>query len=229
MTSAILPRTALLLIFLIPLITYAENETQIDKFAEAKAEPQGDIPVIKLEDIIAGKHSGKKSKDIKKKNINKKDISISTATKKQNKKNSKAVESTKNSYSVDLEKAYFLLMNSDNKPEKANNKVIGSPVAVANTGNIVASRGRTAGWLYLGKFIQGQWNNKNNQTLGLHATLPETGKYYSLRIDCNIRNNYPSKSGMPAIRQVLGKGSKVRVLDIHNSGQSGHYWAKVEW
>jgi hypothetical protein len=219
------PKMALLLILLIPLITHAKNENQVDKFAEAKGEPEGDIPVIKLEDIIAGKHSGKKSKDIEK-NTNQATTSNSTTAKEQDTENIRTVKPTENSQSVDLEEAYSVLMNPDEEIEKAKNKVI---APATNTNKVTTSGGRTTGWLYLGRFSQGQWDNKNNQTLGLNATLPKTGQHYSLRIHSNIRNNYPSRGGMPAVRQVLSKGNKVRVLDIHNSGQSGHYWAKVEW
>ncbi len=225
--NTIAPRMALLLIFLTPLVTYAKNETPVDKFAEAKAEPKGAIPVIKLEDIIAGKHSGKKPAKIDAtQSVDNSDI-IKEQTE-PSAENTETVRPTENQPSINLEEAYSVLMNSDNKARKDNKKTVKSSTP-ANTANITAKAGKAKGWIYLGKFSQGQWDNKNNQTLGLNAALPRAGQYYSLHVHSNIRNAYPSKGGMSPVRQVLGKGSKVRVLTIHNSGKSGHYWAKVEW
>ncbi|HFC91475.1 MAG TPA: hypothetical protein ENJ51_01535 [Leucothrix mucor] len=224
------------LIFLTPLITYAKNEAPIDKFAEAKAEPKGVIPVIKLEDIIAGKHSGK---IIEKNDKHDKHQSISSSKtiKKQAKqkkqkepsaKKTETVKPTESQPSINLEEAYSVLMNSDNTASKDKKKIVKASTHT-NKATITASADKAKGWIYLGKFNQGQWDNKNNQTLGLNAALPRAGQYYSLRVHSNIRNTYPSRGGMPPVRQVLSKGSKVRVLTIHNSGKSGHYWAKVEW
>ncbi len=231
--STIASRMILLLIFLTPLITHAKNDTPndtpVDKFAEAKAEPKGVIPVIKLEDIIAGKHSGKNNEN--------QPIESSETTKEQvepksqaepSAKTTETVKPTRSQPAVNIEEAYSVLMNSDNKTRK-NNKTSMKASTHANKANITAGAGKTKGWIYLGKFSQGQWDNKNNQTLGLNATLPRAGQYYSLHVHSNIRNAYPSRGGMSPVRQVLGKGSKVRVLTIHNSGKSGHYWAKVEW
>lgn len=226
--STIEPRMALLLIFLIPLTLYAKNEIPVDKFAEAKAEPQGEVPVIKLEDIMADKYSVKKTqKDTTKQSSD--DSTTSKKPKKQAIEKTKVVQPTEKKSSINLKEAYSVLMNPNNEDTK---KSV-TPSAVTTpaqqpTAKVVTRAGSTVGWIYLGKFSQGQWDNRNNQTLGL-TSLPKTGQYYSLNVHSNVRNSYPSKGGMPAVRQVLGKGNKVRVLSIHNSGRSGHYWAKVEW
>lgn len=225
--STVAPRMALLLLFLTPLVTYAKNETPVDKFAEAKAEPKGAIPVIKLEDIMADKYSIKKTKKDPIKQSSD-DSATSNKPERQVIEKTEMVQPAEKQPSINLEEAYSALMNSDNKARKNNKKTVKSS-AHANTAKLTARAGKAKGWIYLGKFSQGQWDNKNNQTLGLNAALPRAGQYYSLRVHSNIRNAYPSKGGMPPVRQVLGKGSKVRVLTIHNSGKSGHYWAKVEW
>lgn len=234
--STIALRMALLLIFLMPLVTQAKNETTVDKFAEAKAEPQGEVPVIKLEDIMAGKHSRKKpeAKVETVKNNATQAVDRSKITKEQphqkvqSVENIEAVKQPEKQSSINLEEAYSALMNPSSKTKKEKKKIVKSS-APASTSNVTANTGKATGWIYLGKFSQGQWDNKNNQTLGLNAILPSAGQSYSLHIHSNVRNAYPSKGGMPPIRQVLRKGSKVRVLTIHNSGRSGHYWAKVEW
>lgn len=88
---------------------------------------------------------------------------------------------------------------------------------------------KTAGWLYLGKFNGGEWDQKDKQVLGLNGMLPTMNHAYALKADSNIRNGYPSRGKMPSIQKVLRAGYKVRVMALHNSGRSGHYWAKVAW
>jgi len=154
MLSTIAPRMALLLIFF-PLVTYAKNETSVDKFAEAKAEPQGKVPVIKLEDIMAGKYSGKKSEAVDKKDTTQSAAS-SDITEEQTEQKKPPVESTETvkpmeKKSINLEEAYSALMNSDHKDRKDNKKIIKSPTPV-NTANVAARSSGATGWIYLGKF-----------------------------------------------------------------------------
>lgn len=247
---------ATLLIFLMPLVTVADDENKkIDPFAEAKAEPkEGDIDEVKLDDIVSGLYSGDKKKatnnkppdtEVKKKQIPNKKIAkkikkkavvlkpkkpqkVTKETKETQKKVIKKAEIKKEPVpEIDLMKAYSALMGEAKQQEPVKKEVV--KTVTPKPSNTASSSGTTVGWLYLGKFSQGQWDKKGNHVLGLKGVLPKANHYYSIRGSSNIRKGKPSKGKIPSVIKVLPTGSKVRVLTAHNSGQSGHYWAKITW
>lgn len=260
--NSILPKIALFLVISTPLITYAEGLNQEDKFAAAKAEPEGEVPVMKLEDIMAGKYTNNKAqkknntppppvKKIQKKDKTPPPPPVKKEVKRLKKKVKKepilkkitpiktaqpviSKAAVNNTSDADLLKAYSTLMGTPTKPlakEKSTKSTQVAPTPPPKTANVAKSNNANAstGWLYVGKFRQGQWDNQNNQTLGLSAILPTVGQHYTIRTHSNIRGGYPSKGGMPSVMSVLRKGSRVRLTALHNSGKSGHYWAKIAW
>jgi outer membrane biosynthesis protein TonB len=274
--SNILPKITLSLIVTISAVAYAEGDSQKDRFAALKAAPDGEVPVIKMDDIKAGKYSPKKiekveketttdvetkkkenvsppvsspkpSKPVQKKAVKKPKKTIEKRVKKPVKKRVKKAtikpvakapvkkapvkapvkkQVRRANTDADILSAYKALMGTATTKKTA---AAASSRSTATTKASLSRNNRTAGWLYLGKFKQGQWDNKSNQTLGLNANLPRIGQPYTIRLYSNIRSGYPSKGGMPAVIKVLNKGNKVRVLAVHNSRQSGHYWAKIAW
>ena len=255
-----LAKIAALLIFLMPLVTVADDENKkIDPFAEAKAEPkEGDIEEVKLDDIVSGMYSGDKKKEdnnkkpsnteVKKeqppskkiaKKIKKKTITLKpkevpkTIVKKAPEVELKKEPKPKPEPKIDLMKAYSALMETEtsNKKNSVNKSVKKEVVKTAlPKPNSATSLSTTiVGWLYLGKFNQDQWDKKGNHVLGLQGVLPKANHYYSIRVPSNIRKGKPSKGKMPRVIKVLPTGSKIQVLTVHNSGRSGHYWAKITW
>ncbi len=156
--------------------------------------------------------------------------------KKEVKQESKAKPEQKKQDEIDLMKAYSALMRASNKTAPKKAKPIETrpiktttPVSPPKPKNANPNSSGSTGWLYLGKFSQGQWDKKNIQVLGLKGVLPKANNYYSIRVHSNIRKNKPSKGKMPSVIKVLSSGAKVQILQVHNSGNSGHYWAKVKW
>ncbi len=132
---------------------------------------------------------------------------------------------------IDLMEAYSAVMGTANKKaiKKDTAKVKATPSAAKASESQSVSPSNTIGWLYLGKFTQGQWARKGNQVLGLKGVLPKINQFYSLRVHSNIRKGKPSKGKMPKVIKQLSNGSKVKLLAVHNSGNSGHYWARIKW
>jgi outer membrane biosynthesis protein TonB len=236
-----------------------DDNKKIDPFAEAKAEPkEGDIEEVKLDDIVSGMYSGDKKKgankkkpsdtEIKKKQppkkkrvkkIKKKRVTLKpkkapkeaqkTIVKKAPKVESKPERELEPE--IDLMKAYSALMETSNK-KKAVNKSVKKEIVktvLPKPNSATSLSATTVGWLYLGKFNQEQWDKKGNHVLGLQGVLPKANHYYSIRVPSNIRKGKPSKGKMPSVIKVLSSGSKIQVLTVHNSGRSGHYWAKIAW
>lgn len=266
--SNILPKITLSLIFIISAVAHADEESQKDRFAALKAAPEGEVPVIKMDDIKAGKYSPKKAEkkiktevETKKKEVVSPPVNSSeppppepvqkkvvkkpkkTIAKPVRKKVTRVAKVTikpvikapakvpvkrqvrRTNTDADILSAYKALMGTT-----TTKKTAAAPSrSTASTKTPLSRNKQTAGWVYLGKFKQGQWDNTSNQTLGLNAKLPRIGQSYTIQLYSNIRSGYPSKGGMPTVIKVLNKGNKVRVLAVHNSRQSGHYWAKIAW
>ena len=185
------------------------------------------VHVIKLEDILQGKYSKEKMMPEPEEVSVDNDENQSIAD--ENPPEVVKPVAASNSKSIDMNEAFAAVMGYSNKPVaqgKANKQQVTRQQVVKST---PATSGKSAGWLYLGKFSQGQWDQKNNQVLGLNGTLPIAGQQYSVRVSSNVRQGYPSKKGMPPIVKVLPQGKKIKLLGIHNSGKSGHYWANVQW
>ena len=182
------------LMVLLPALSVADSHLE----NPAAVENELPAPSIKLEDILAGKYSGKE-KGVKKQ-VEK------TA------KTEKSSEKEKKSFVVKRVETTTAVVKED-LPLKAN-------VAKGRTG--------TVGWLYLGKLVGGKWEVGSGKNLGTPA-LPQIGGVYAVKAYSNVRASYPSKAGMSGVIKVLKLGSKVKVLAVHNSGNSGHYWAKVNW
>jgi len=91
----------------------------------------------------------------------------------------------------------------------------------------VSSNGRKdKGWIYIGQFADSNWSEK---MLKISNELPKAGKNYLLNASVNIRDARPSKHGLSKVINILSTGDKIKVLNIHSSGNKGHYWALVEW
>lgn len=260
-TKNTLLKMATLLLLLIPLITFADDDNKIDKYADAKKDPiDAEMVIMRIDDIKAGKHSKKEKESIKKvsaskvvkkqpeskpknkpdKKIEKKRKEKKAKPKKIEEKTEKKIETKKEKEKeIDLMEAYNEVMGiAKKKPikkETTKTKAIPSspkmtPVSSKSKNISSSSTGsNTIGWLYLGKFTQGRWETKGSQVLGLKDVLPKVGQFYSIRVHSNIRKGKPSKGKMPAVIKQLANGNKIKLLAVHNSGGSGHYWARVEW
>ncbi|HFD32320.1 MAG TPA: hypothetical protein ENJ28_06400 [Gammaproteobacteria bacterium] len=270
-----LTKMATLLLFLMPLMTIAADEKQVDPYAEAKAEPkEGEIPVVRLADIKNGKHSKEKQKNneepstpkivkkqqssnpnkqtekkIKKKEKPKKVAKIVSEEKPKQKVEPKQKEAPalkvkqKKEIDIDLMEAYSAVMGITNKKAskkaikkdttKATPPVAQKPPAPTKRQSVTTNRNTSTsnrvGWLYLGKFTQGKWVTKGKQVLGLKDVLPKINQFYSIQVHSNIRKGKPSKGKMPKVIKQLSNGSKIKLLAVHNSGNSGHYWARIKW
>ncbi len=142
---------------------------------------------------------------------------------------------------IDLMEAYAAVMGATNQEasKKAIKKdttkvkvtapVAKKPPASTKHQSVTTNRNNRIGWLYLGKFTQGKWVTKGKQVLGLKDALPKINQFYSLQVHSNIRKGKPSKGKMPKVIKQLSNGSKIKLLAIHNSGNSGHYWARIKW
>ena len=222
-------RGGVLLIALLSTIVSAENENKKVSSVIPSAEIQeGEVlHVIKLEDILKGKYS-KKKKVLKPKEVFvDKDENQSVAEKKTVNVVKSAPVSKSNP--IDMKEAFAAVMGYSNQPVAKDKVSKQQETRHQVVKSVPSTSGQSAGWLYLGKFSHGQWDQKNNQVLGLNGALPVAGQQYSVRVFSNVRQGYPSKKGMPAIVKVLPQGSKIKLLGVHNSGKSGHYWANVQW
>ena len=250
------------MIIFLPTIIYAEGErAKLRAMMEAEDDPNEKVHVIKLDDILKGKHSEteKKKEKIKKVNVIKKtprdtsftlkpvkrtpvsrkkeqpratrkpSVKPSVPKKKTTSKNPVPIQPTRQEI-LDIQKAYANLFPEDKLIKKTPQQAIKTKEKVI-TKKIVPPTRTTAqtGWLYLGKFVQDKWEQQNNQILGLKNGLPRANHNYTIKAGSNLRQGYPSKKGMPRVVKVLPKGSKVRLLTVHNSGKSGHFWGKVQW
>ena len=193
------------------------------------------VHVIKLEDILQGKYSKEKKMPEPEEVVVDNDKNKSVADDKPSDvvKPSKAVKPVEVSKPIDMKKAFAAVMGYSNEAvvqdSAIQQKVSQQKVAKPTSKPAPSEMGPTTGWLYLGKFSQGQWDQKKNQVLGLNGALPIVGQQYSIRVSSNVRQGYPSKKGMPPIVKVLPQDRKIKLLGIHNSGKSGHYWANVQW
>jgi len=202
-----------------------DNKNTTSVIPSAEIQKGEVIHVIKLEDILQGKYSKEKTTPEK---------IITANDEKQSLVSEKTVDVVKpvaESKPIDMQAAFAAVMGYSNKPvAQAPRQAVQQKIAQQQAKPAPSStNGQSTGWLYLGKFSQGQWDQKNNQVLGLKGALPIAGQQYSVRVFSNVRRGYPSKKGMPAIIKVLPQGSKIKLLGVHNSGNSGHYWAKVQW
>ncbi|MCK5814023.1 MAG: hypothetical protein KAH03_07180 [Cocleimonas sp.] len=250
-----LAKMAVFLILLMPLVIVAEDKSKkVDPFAEAKEEPkESDIDEVKLDDIVSGKYSKAKGEVVSKKKqtrkVEKKQQKQQTRKAEKKQPSSKQVKKEikkkvavvtpsppkdiskverKKEPEMNLIEAYSAVMGTSNT-KSVKKKVVKATPPPPKASNVAPPSGTTVGWLYLGKFTQGQWDKQSNHVLGLNGVLPKVNHYYSIRVPSNIRKGKPSKGKMPGVIKVLSAGSKIRVLTAHNSGRSGHYWAKIAW
>lgn len=110
----------------------------------------------------------------------------------------------------------------------ANNK----PEFQLNTGNKVAE-GRNEsvpkklqGWIYLGRFDSGEWENK---TLNVEKQLPQVGKQYVIKAtSLYVRDATPKKGKMGKIIHAFRMDDKVKVLKLKGLGRNrDFYWAEI--
>ncbi len=227
--GSLLQGCALLVVLLSTVVSAENNKKESSVIPSAEIQEGEVVHVIKLKDILQGKYSKEKntSKEEQKKE------GVSSKKPATDKMSVVAVKPATTSDSIDIEKAFAAVMGYNNQPaipDRSNPKVTQQQVNVQQAKKTAPSaNGPSTGWLYLGKFSQGQWDQKNNQVLGLNGTLPIVGQPYVIRVFSNVRKAYPSKKGMPPIVKVLPQGRKIRLLGLHNSGHSGHYWAHVQW
>lgn len=95
--------------------------------------------------------------------------------------------------------------------------------------NIIKTKMTTVGWIYLGRFQSGQWENP---TLGAKK-LPKVKQHYKIiATSVNVRDRLPKKDALgelvlgTSIRQLVDK-QEVALLQLKRSGRNGHYWAKI--
>ena len=206
-----LMKVASSILLLMPVMAHAEIQAKesisAKEGAESPEEPQN---VIKLEDILAGKYSAKQSET-------EKNTAEDSQEKKSNNEPVKKPIAQQENKQTDKADPPIVKLTAE-EPQNSSPSLSASSDIEAGTG-----------WLYLGKFAEGQWIDKNTQTLALNNMLPQTGQQYSVRAYANVRQGYPSKTGIPSVVKVLSQGSRVKILAVHNSGKTGHYWARVEW
>jgi len=81
------------------------------------------------------------------------------------------------------------------------------------------------GWVYLGRFDSGEWENK---TLDTGKQLPQVGKYYVIKASrLNVRDDLPQKGGLGKVIHAFQTEEKIKVLKLKRSGRNHDYWAEV--
>lgn len=94
---------------------------------------------------------------------------------------------------------------------------------------VVKRKMTTVGWIYLGRFTSGRWENP---TLASKA-LPKVKQHYKIMAtSVNVRDRLPKKDETgelvlgTSIKQLVDK-QEVALLKLKRSGRNGHYWAKI--
>ncbi|HIO92942.1 MAG TPA: hypothetical protein EYG68_08910 [Leucothrix mucor] len=223
-------KASIFIIALLSAAAHAEGDKASSSVIPSEDIQEGEvIHVIKLDDILNGKYSKKQESSKEAAPAPEPTTNDKKNTLVDSKKKPSIEKPVATNDSIDLTAAFNAVMGGADAPENQSlahqNQAPKKPVEKT----AVATSSNGTGWLYLGKLSKGQWDQTNNQVLGLKAVLPKVGKQYSIRVFSNIRKGYPSKKGMPPIVKVLAQGSKIKLLAVHNSGKSGHYWAKVQW
>lgn len=127
-----------------------------------------------------------------------------------------------------LEVAMVEKEEAENKTytDKNRNKPTSTKTTTQNT---VKTKMTTVGWIYLGRFTSGQWENP---TLGA-KTLPKVKQRYKvIATSVNVRDRLPKKDAMgelvlgESIKQLVDK-QEVALLQLKRSGRNGHYWGKI--
>ncbi len=215
----------LLLILLSTIVNAEGDNKKVSSVIPSEEMQAGEVVhVIKLDDILKGKYSNDKVAPIKEEpNHTVEEHVVDNITQAEIK------PVVNNDLPIDISEAYDVIMGYSKGTHKPVKKALAKKISRLKINQVAVAGGKASGWLYLGQFSQGQWDQLNNQVLGLKGTLPKVGQRYSIRAHSNVRQSYPSKKGMPPIVKVLSQGSSVKLLAVHNSGGSGHYWAKVQW
>ena len=85
---------------------------------------------------------------------------------------------------------------------------------------------RVQGWIYLGRFESGKWENK---TLKVEKKLPQAGKQYAVKAtSLYVRNALPKKGKMGKIIHAFRTDDKIKVLNLKGLGRNrDFYWAEI--
>ena len=211
------------LMVLLPAISVADSH--MEKVAPIQDKPNDPTPPsIKLDDILAGKYSGKEAEVDETKKAEPKAVEVKLVEEKPIAAKPAAVAKT---VAVKKEKKAPAGYTVDDDLARSIDALL-NPKPVKQGGKVTQAGASGGGWVYVGKFVAGQWDLSSGKAFAI-TTLPQVGASYAVRAYSNIRSGYPSKGGMPKVIKVLPQGTKVKVLAVHNSGNSGHYWAKVSW
>lgn len=82
-----------------------------------------------------------------------------------------------------------------------------------------------SGWIYLGRYKNGQWESSN--TLSSGSALPQAGQQYTVKSrHLNLRKSRPLNSGLGKLVKVLRAGEQISVQKIHRSSRN-NYWANI--
>lgn len=188
--------------------------------AKKESKPER-VNVIKLEDILSGKYSGDKKEQSEK---------VGTKSDKNDSKSAAKLAEEKSKQMA--EQSGVKVTSSNNLKQQSKETQANKPKNEANESVVsdqAQERENNTGWVYLGKYVAGHWEQNNAVILGLKGGLPTAGKFYHIRAHANVRKRYPTKEGVGGLVRTLTQGSKVKLLAIHNSGRSGHYWARIQW
>jgi len=82
------------------------------------------------------------------------------------------------------------------------------------------------GWIYLGRFAAGSWENK---TLDIEKQLPQVGKQYMVKAtSLYVRNALPKKGKMGKVIHAFRANDKIKVLNLKGLGRNHNfYWAEI--
>lgn len=85
---------------------------------------------------------------------------------------------------------------------------------------------RVQGWIYLGRFESGIWEN---ETLKVEKQLPQAGKQYVVKAtSLYVRNALPKKGKMGKIIHAFRTDDKIKVLNLKGLGRNrDFYWAEI--
>lgn len=98
-------------------------------------------------------------------------------------------------------------------------------LSLANEEKLEGRNKALTGWVYLGRFDLGEWENG---TLEINKELPEVGNLYFIKASTlNLRSGLPKKGKLGKVTHALKQKEQVKILQLKGSGRNHNYWAEV--
>lgn len=95
----------------------------------------------------------------------------------------------------------------------------------ANVSTETSSKG--AGWIYAGQFSNGVWTQRG---LVIGNQLPVQGQRYQLAAGAKLRDTPPGRRVSGNLGEAVGflnSGQSVQIVQVKNSGNTGHIWLQI--